>query len=198
MRSLLAAIAAAIVLTTAGCGEASEDPVAADTDEASSHSGEVCPEQLPIGDDPGGHGFGVEEDAEEAPSLQAPEEAWTCRYDAVDAGQVPDVGTTFEWVRAGEAEPVPESKIADLTAALDGLAPFDGDRACTADLGPRWMVVYSHDGDLTGVVVDEYGCRAVRLTDEPFTTAPGAADTDGVVAGVLDGGAAVLTAVGVG
>jgi hypothetical protein len=26
------------------------------------------------------------------------------------------------------------------------------------------MVVHSHGGDLTGVVVDDYGCRDVRLT----------------------------------
>ena len=58
------------------------------------------------------------------------------------------------------------------------------------------MVAYSHDGDLTGVVVDDYGCRDVRLTDNPHTTPPGAFDQDGTVGGVLDGGAAVLDALG--
>lgn len=174
MRYLLAATAAAIALTVTGCGgtgsETAKEPSATNTDEASSHLPEICPERLPIGDDPGGHGFGVDEWADESPSLLPPEEAWTCRYDPVDAGQVPDVGTTYEWVRAGEADPVPESKLPDLTDALENLAPFEGEFACTADLGPRWMVVYVNNGDLTGVVVDDYGCREVRLTDEPFIT----------------------------
>lgn len=54
------------------------------------------------------------------------------------------------------------------------------------------MIVYSHSGDLTGVVVDGYGCREVRLTDEPFHTPPGAPHQDGTVGGVLDGGAELL------
>ena len=53
-------------------------------------------------------------------------------------------------------------------------------------------------GDLTGVVVDDYGCRDVRLSDDPHTTAPGADDQDGAVGGVLAGGTAILDAVGVG
>jgi hypothetical protein len=50
----------------------------------------------------------------------------------------------------------------------------------------------------TGVIVDDYGCRDVRLTDNPHTTPPGADDQDGTVGGVLDGGAAILEALGVG
>jgi hypothetical protein len=50
----------------------------------------------------------------------------------------------------------------------------------------------------TGVVVDDYGCRDVRLTDNPHTTPPGADDQAGTVGGVLDGGAAILEALGVG
>lgn len=60
------------------------------------------------------------------------------------------------------------------------------------------MVVYSHAGDLTGVVVDDYGCRDVRLTDNPHVTPPGAGDRDGTVGGILDGGTAILHAHGVG
>jgi hypothetical protein len=60
------------------------------------------------------------------------------------------------------------------------------------------MVVYNHGGDLTGVVVDDYGCRDVRLTDNPHTTPPGADDQDGTVGGVLNGGGAILDALGVG
>jgi hypothetical protein len=48
------------------------------------------------------------------------------------------------------------------------------------------------------VVVDGYGCRDVRLTADPHATPPGADDQHGTVGGVLDGGPAVLDAVGVG
>jgi hypothetical protein len=60
------------------------------------------------------------------------------------------------------------------------------------------MVVYNHDGDLTAVVVDDYGCRDARLTDNPHVTAPGADHQDGTVGGVLDGGAAILDALELG
>ena len=98
-----------------------------------------------------------------------------CQYNTFDVGDLPD-----------------------LQDALNDLSLPDFSGGCDDDLGPRWMVVYTHDGDLTGVVVDDYGCREVRLTDNPHITAPGADDQDETVAGVLDGGAAILDALGVG
>ena len=98
----------------------------------------------------------------------------------------------------GEPQPVAAQKLARLQRALAALAPADSERACTSDLGPRWMVVSSHDGDLTGAVVDDYGCRDVRLTDDPHETPPGEDDQGGVVGGVLQGGSALLDALGVG
>jgi hypothetical protein len=65
------------------------------------------------------------------------------------------------------------------------LVPQHIDRVCTADLGSRLMLVYSHGNDLTGVVVDDFGCGDVRLTDEPFRTVPGEATQAGTVRGVL-------------
>ena len=59
-------------------------------------------------------------------------------------------------------------------------------RVCTEELGPRWMLVLSRSGDLTGVVVDGYGCRDVRLTDEPFTTVAGEGAVEGVLTGPAD------------
>ena len=56
---------------------------------------------------------------------------------------------------------------------------------CTADLGPRFVLVYRHGTDLTGVSVDDYGCNDVRLTDDPFTTVVGEASQGGAVRGVL-------------
>ncbi len=154
--------------------------------------GRPCAQELPIGDDPSGDGLGTREVADERPSLLEPQEAWVCQYNSFD------VGTTASGDRAGQPEPVPAADLPDLQAALDDLAPADDGGDCTTDLGPRWMVVYSHDGDLTGVVVDDYGCLEVRLTDNPHLTTPGADDQDGTVGGVLDGGAAILDALGVG
>lgn len=157
-----------------------------------------CPQELPVGDDPSGHGFGTEEPAKELPTLLEPEVAWVCQYNTFDVGATPGGGTTYGWRRAGQPKPVPAGDLPDLSAALNGLAPADRSGGCDADLGPRWMVVYSHAGDLTGVVVDDYGCRDVRLTDNPHVTPPGAGDRDGTVGGILDGGTAILHAHGVG
>ena len=157
-----------------------------------------CPRELPTGDDPSGHGFGTEEPADERPTLLEPQEAWVCQYNALDAGTTPSGGTTYGWRLDGQPEPMAAADMPSLQAALDDLAPADRSGSCTADLGPRWMVAYSHDGDLTGVVVDDYGCRDVRLTGSPHETAPGADDQDGTVGGVLDGGATILDPLGVG
>ena len=97
-----------------------------------------------------------------------------------------------------EPEPVAAADLAGLQQALDDLALADPSAACTDDLGPRWMVVSDHEGDLTGVVVDDYGCRDVRLTDDPHATPPGAGGQDGTVGGVLAGGTAILDTLGVG
>jgi hypothetical protein len=195
-RFAAAAAAAAVALTVTGCQSTRSTPAArapsVQPDELAAHDGEVCPQRLPIGEDPGGHGFGVEGEAGERPSLLTPEEAWACRYDPVDAGRSPGGGTVFEWVRRGEVRALHESVIPGLEAALDGLGLFGGERACTDDLGSRWMIVYTHGGDLTGAVIDDYGCREVRLTDEPFTTPPGASHRQGTVRGTLDGGGDLL------
>jgi hypothetical protein len=194
---------AAVLLGLAGCAFPWSGPSTADTPEVrpselEAADGRPCPEELPIGGDPSGHGFGVGEAADELPSLLEPQEAWVCQYDSYDAGSTGNGGTVLGWRRNGDPVPVPTDDLPDLQESLDDLALVDRSRDCPADLGPRWMVVHSHDGDLTGVVVDDYGCREVRLTDDPHTTPPGADGQDGTVPGVLDGGTAVLEALGVG
>ena len=190
----LSLAAAAVFL--AGCGGT---PTAADPvlrpHELADAGNRPCPDALPTGDDPSGHGFGTSEPADERPALLDPQEAWVCQYSLYD-------GTPAEreptWRRTGQTAPVSTTDLPALRAALDDLAPADESRTCTADLGPRWLVVYSHGGDLTGVVVDDYGCQEVRLTDDPYATAPGAERQQGTVGGVLDNGREVLAAVGVG
>ena len=194
------AVAVAVV---SGCGLPWPRTTTANTPEV--HASELtdvgglpCPQELPTGDDPSGHGFGTEDVADEFPTLLEPQKAWVCQYNTFDVGRTPNGGTVYGWSRAGQPDPVPATGLPDLQAALDDLGPADRSGGCDADLGPRWMVVYSHDGDLTGVVVDDYGCRDVRLTNNPHTTPPGADDQDGTVGGVLDGGTAILDALGVG
>lgn len=194
--SLTAAVLAATAVATTSCGtlgsaSTAEGPVV-HVDEAASHAGEVCPARLPIGEDPGGHGFGTESAAHELPSLLVPDTAWVCRYDTVAAGRPPSGGARYSWDRIGTAQRLDAASTSELADALHELTLIEGDQTCTADLGPRWMVVYDHGGDLTGVVVDDYGCRDVRLTDEPFSTPPGAAGQEGTVEGVLGGGADLL------
>lgn len=179
----------------AGCSEDSggSDNRAVDRpDELTAHDGEVCPDSLPgAGDE---HGFGPSEPATSSPSLGTPESAWVCVYDAADVAGAGVDGASYDWVRRGVATPVPDSGLADLAADLEDLEPAPGDQMCTADLGPRWMLVTAVSGDLTGVVVDGFGCRAVRLTDEPFSTVPGEASAPGTVPGVLTGPDGLLPA----
>ena len=193
---------ASAVLALNGCDPPWSSTPTADSpkvrpSELTDAGGRPCPQELPLGDDSSGDGLGTEEVADELPTLLEPQEAWVCQYNIVDAGMTANGGTTYGWRRAGQPKPVAAADLPDLQAALDDLAPADRSGVCTADLGPRWMVVYGHDGDLTGVVVDDYACRDVRLTDNPHTTPPGADDQDGTVGGVLDGGAAILDVLGV-
>ena len=191
---------AAITLVLTGCG-GSDPEKAADPppSTASVEPDQVCPAKLARSDDPEENGFGTQEDATERPSLPSPQQAWTCQYDAVDAAQTADGGTEWAWVLHGTATEVTEAELPALTDALAQVVPFpDGDRMCTDDLGPRWLVVYPGSEGLVGVVVDDYGCREVRLTDDPASTPPGEAERDGTVPGVLDGGSEVLTALGLG
>lgn len=175
-----------------GAADRAVDPPADRPDELAAHDGEVCPTELPEAGDE--HGFGTREPAGSAPTLATPDQAWVCVYDGTDvAGEGAD-GASYAWVRREEAAAVPDADLPDLAADLDALEPAPDDRMCTADLGPRWMLVTAVDGDLTGVVVDGFGCREVRLTDEPFTTVPGEASASGTVPGVLTGPDGLLPA----
>jgi hypothetical protein len=108
---------AAAVLVVAGCGQPWSPGPTADKPEVHTSElagGQPCPPELPIGDDPSGHGSGTN-----------------------DVGTTPSGGTT-------------------------------------------------------------YGCRDVRLTDNAHVTPPGAVGQQGTVGGALDGGPAILRALGVG
>jgi len=193
-RRVLAAVAL-LSLTVAGCAEperpverATSPPVGQPTptprDEIAAHEGEVCPEVLPRTQE--NHGFGTDQPAESAPTLLTPEEAWVCRYDPTDTPTDTSAdGASFAWVRADDPKGVDAALLPELAQAISDLVPAPLHQACTDDLGSRFMLVYVHGRDLTGVVADDYGCRAVRLTDEPGETVPGMSTSEGVVPGAL-------------
>jgi hypothetical protein len=158
--------------------------VPSDIDEITGHAGQVCPGQLPPAP-PSTNGFGTNEPARFAPSLAAPESAWVCRYD-------PQSGMNVEWMRQGDQQPVPQRSLPSLADLLTELRPAANDGVCPSNIGPRWMLVYSIGTDLTAVVIDDYGCGKIRLTDDPFTTVPGDATQPGTVTGVLAGPADLL------
>jgi len=184
-------VVAAAVLCLSGCsgsdasapeaGRSSSAPV----DEVALHDGVPCPQQLPDADS-STYGLGTSKPAASAPRLPAPQEAWVCVYGAKDAGPGPDGdGMSSAWALIQAPVPVRPSLLAGLDQLLDDLKPAEADRMCTADLGPRFVLVYRHGTDLTGVSVDDYGCNDVRLTDDPFTTVVGEASQGGAVRGVL-------------
>ncbi|HEX8780796.1 MAG TPA: hypothetical protein VF728_06475 [Nocardioides sp.] len=142
-------------------------------DELSAHGRHPCPRRLPQTEGPG---LGTQEPADEAPSLPRAERAWVCEYAATAPG----------WPREGPPREVTGEALDALAERVAALRPADGMRVCTEELGPRWMLVLSRSGDLTGVVVDGYGCRDVRLTDEPFTTVAGEGAVEGVLTGPAD------------
>lgn len=152
-------------------------------DEIAAHDGEVCPTRLPHGSGTA-HGVGVDEPADSAPSLGTPESAWICRYSPIDS-RSDSGGMTWAWVLDARAQRVAAARLHVIARDLTALAPVKDGRACTDDLGQRWMLVFTHGTELTGVVIDDFGCRDVRLTDDPFETAPGEANSAGTVPGVL-------------
>jgi hypothetical protein len=182
-------VVVAAVALLAGCGESgsSSDGIVPPVDEIAAHDGQVCPRRLPPNRDPGS-GIGTGTPAASAPSLPDPDAAWLCRYTPGWSGSEKDEDNARDtWVRTGRSHPVGPAHLSVLARALTGLEPAEADQLCTADLGPRWMLVLSHENDLTGVVVDDFGCRNVRLTADPFEVAAGDATSGAVVAGVLTG-----------
>lgn len=190
MRTTLA-VAAAVVLL-AGCSDdgpsRAQDPGPV-VDELAAHGGEVCPVVLPRDPDDR-FAFGTDRRAEQLPSTPEITEAWMCFYGLADA--------RGSWERAGDAVPLDETQVSAAEEAVAGLGPFEQE-ACTDDLGPLHLLVTVRDGkDLTGYAADSFGCRAVRVTDDPFETVPGEATQDGTVGGTLEGGQAIVDLVAIG
>jgi len=138
------------------------------------------------------YGFGDDLPAMKAPTLSKPQQVWICAYVPRDVAPEGSNGAWFEWVRKGAPRRLDAGEVEAFSAAIEQLGPATGINSCTDDLGPRYLVSYASGSDLTGVVVDDYGCQEVRLTDDPFTTVPGDALQPGTVEGVLYGPAGLL------
>jgi hypothetical protein len=99
----------------------------------------------------------------------------------------------------GNPRQLSADELAGFAEAITQLKPpEDEDTMCTADLGPRYLVSFAYENDLTGVVIDDYGCGRVRLTDDPFVTVPGDASQPGTVSGFLVPPAGMLSDLNVG
>lgn len=174
---------AAVTVLVAGCATpgspgASPDPVTVEV---------ACPETL-VEPTPPEHGLGTNTPAAERPTFPRVGGAWLCTYVSSDTGEEdPDGGALYGWVLADQPREIPEPALVEVEALLSRLEPAEAMRACTADLGPRLMLVIGNGEDLDGVVIDDYGCRDIRLTHDPWTVAPGEADAAGLPAGVLTG-----------
>jgi hypothetical protein len=162
-------------------------------DELALHGG-PCPAVLPAPTDDDENGFGTKARATQAPSYAEPDSAWVCQYTARAVGRTSNGGTTFEWARLQEPRRLDGGELSRVGELLDGVEADTSDEGCSAELGPRWLLVTSTGSDLTGTAVDDFGCDEVRLSGDPFTSAPGDPQDDGTVAGVLAGPDALVTA----
>ena len=179
MRRWAAVTAATMILAGCASGDAPGAPA--------TPTAVACPEGL-VDPTPVEHGLGVGEPASTAPSLGSATQAWLCTYAAIGTESTePSGGSVYIWNLAKGPAEVPAERLGDVDALVSSLVPADDMRECTADLGPRVMLVVVAGGTTTGVVVDDYGCRDVRLTDDPWEVAPGESTSDGVPAGVLQG-----------
>lgn len=188
-----AAAATALVVTGTALALAGTEPgeegsrIAADPtarQELAAAGGEPCPGVLPQAD--GSNGFGTDEPASVFPDLPNADQGWVCRYTpgAGTAG-ADETGSYVTWRREGGPVALDPAQLDLLHPDLQSFELQEGE-GCTDDLGPRWLLVTSAGGDLTGIAVDDFGCRNVRITDHPAQVEPGEATQPGTVPGVLE------------
>ncbi len=181
MRGALAIAAAAVLLAGCASGGGAGGPSTAVA--AEPYTG--CPDVL-VQADPPHHGFGTQDAASSAPDLGVPDSAWVCEYSAQDTGEPdPGGGALYEWRLTTGPVTVADDALAALGDVLARVAVPPAERACTDDLGPRLLLV-SVSGDLqVAMTIDDYGCREIRLTEDPWESAPGAPGDPDLPAGVL-------------
>ncbi len=146
-----------------------------------------CPDVL-VQPDPPRRGFGTSDPVRAAPALGVPAVAWLCEYVAEDAGSPdPDGGALYEWRLTTGPATVRDDALERVGALLAGLSVPPAERACTDDLGPRVLLTVVAGDRRIGLTIDDYGCREIRLTDDPWTVAPGEPSDPDLPGGVLLG-----------
>lgn len=156
--------------------------------EPGASDGEVCPAVLPQGDDLGPGGIGTVEPATAAPELPVPEAGFVCLYDAVAASpEESGEEEIYQWARSGAPVEAKKKNLEALSVELAELAPPAPDKTCKTKADERWLFAYTSGEDSIGVVVDDFGCSQVRLSDQPSVTPPGEGQESGTVPGVLLG-----------
>ncbi|WP_084127038.1 hypothetical protein [Demequina sp. NBRC 110054] len=190
----LCGAALAVVLT--GCSGDAEHSGAEGSapagSELAAYGGVACPDSLVDSSDRYGLGADLEGDA--VPELGGYDAVWLCEYVPIDRPQEDGNGTFNSWHLATTPVELAEEDLPIVDDVLDRLAVASASMDCLADLGPRELVVLVDDGDLTGVVIDVFGCETVRFTEDPFVTAPGESADDALESGwlIVDGGRAAL------
>ena len=79
--------------------------------------------------------------ATDAPDLPTPSAAWLCKYTARDSGAGGALKTLTR-SREGEPKKLERAGLEVAAGLLTGLTVFPDGQACTADLGPRWLVAF--------------------------------------------------------
>lgn len=198
-----AAVVVALIVMLSACSESAGDGPAVDPpakaiDELTLHDGQFCPKRLPVAPQET-YGFGTDDRATALPAFPPFDQAWVCAYQTRDIAPRGANGAWYEWARTGSPRQLAPEQVDSLAASFDELELIPGgDYACSADLGPRYLVSTVWERDLTGLVIDDYGCRSVRLTDDPFVTIPGEATQPGTVKGVLQPPDTLLAELGLG
>lgn len=153
-------------------------------DELALHGGQFCPRTLPMASR-ATEGFGTEHPATASPTLPVPEQARICAYAPQEISPEHPGRAWFRWVRQGRPRRLDPPELTAFSAALERLRKPPTSYICHGDLGPRYLVSYANGQNLTGAVIDDFGCYWVHLTDDPFTDVPGAPTQPGTVRGVL-------------
>lgn len=190
----LAVIGGVAALT--GTGDDPERPATAidpaARQELADAGGQPCPAVLPQAD--GSNGFGADQSATDSPDLPTADQGWVCRYLAsTGAPGADENGSYVSWHREGGPVALDPAHLDSLRSTLTPFELGEGE-GCDGDLGPRWLLVTSAGGDLTGIAVDDFGCNQVRITDHPAEVEPGEATQPGTVPGVLEAPAGLLDA----
>lgn len=160
--------------------------------ELAAADGEPCPAELP--QTARSNGFGTDQPAPGAPDLPVADQGWVCHYSSVMGEPGADAsGSYVTWRREGGPVALDPAQLDLLRPDLQPFELQEGE-GCTDDLGPRWLLVTSAGGDLTGIAVDDFGCRNVRITDHPAEVEPGEASQPGTVPGVLEAPTAFVDA----